>query len=121
MLTVYDKDDNLLKTITYDSFGTIIADSNPTFKIPFGFAGRDTNLYGYVLGLRIRQKSLYGFMGISAYALWSFADKYLDDGVCENPDYYDMLRDAVKTGKNGFPVSVTYPGLGIGTSTGQAV
>ncbi len=36
---VTDEDGNILKTLTYDSFGTIIADSNPTFKIPFGFAG----------------------------------------------------------------------------------
>jgi len=50
---ITDESGNLLKTITYDSFGTIIADSNPTFKIPFGFAGglydSDTKLtrFGY--------------------------------------------------------------------------
>ncbi len=81
---ITDRNGNILKTLTYDSFGTIVADSNPTFKIPFsfagglydsdtkltrfgyrdydastgkwtakdpiGFAGGDTNLYGYVLG-----------------------------------------------------------------------
>jgi len=42
-----------VKEITYDSFGNIIADTNPTFTIPLGFAGglhdRDTNLvlFGY--------------------------------------------------------------------------
>ena len=36
---ITDENGNILKTLTYDSFGTIIADSNPTFKIPFGFAG----------------------------------------------------------------------------------
>ena len=50
---ITDKNGNLLKTITYDSFGIIIADSNPTFKIPFGFVGglydHDTKLirFGY--------------------------------------------------------------------------
>ena len=74
----------LVKTISYDSYGNVIEDSNPSFSIPFGFAGGlqdsdtglirfgyrdydpetgrwtardpigfaggDTNLYGYVLG-----------------------------------------------------------------------
>ena len=74
---------NVVKEITYDSFGTILSDSNPnlsvnlgfagglydqdtkltrfgyrdydaetgkwTAKDPIGFAGADTNLYGYVL------------------------------------------------------------------------
>ena len=74
----------VIKTISYDSYGNVIADSNPEFAIPFGFAGGlydadtglirfgyrdydpatgrwtardpigfaggDTNLYGYVLG-----------------------------------------------------------------------
>ncbi len=50
---VTDESGNILKTLTYDSFGTIVADSNPTFKIPFGFAGglydSDTKLtrFGY--------------------------------------------------------------------------
>ncbi len=50
---ITDRNGNILKTLTYDSFGTIIADSNPTFKIPFGFAGglydSDTKLtrFGY--------------------------------------------------------------------------
>ena len=75
---------SLVKTISYDSYGNVISDSNPDFTIPFGFAGGlqdsdtglvrfgyrdydpetgrwtardpigfaggDTNLYGYVLG-----------------------------------------------------------------------
>ena len=74
----------VIKTLSYDSYGNVIADSNPEFAIPFGFAGGlydadtklirfgyrdydpetgrwtardpigfaggDTNLYGYVLG-----------------------------------------------------------------------
>jgi RHS repeat-associated protein len=38
----------IVKRIDYDSFGNIIADSNPAFTVPFGFAGglhdRDTGL-----------------------------------------------------------------------------
>jgi len=34
---ITDKNGNLLKTITYDSFGTIIADENLSLKIPFSF------------------------------------------------------------------------------------
>ncbi|MGI5310673.1 RHS repeat-associated core domain-containing protein [Rheinheimera sp. WS51] len=74
----------VIKTLSYDSYGNVISDSNPDFTIPFGFAGGlqdsdtglvrfgyrdydpetgrwtardpigfaggDTNLYGYVLG-----------------------------------------------------------------------
>ena len=44
---------NIVKRIEYDSFGNILSDSNPSFTIPFGFAGglhdRDTGLvrFGY--------------------------------------------------------------------------
>jgi murein DD-endopeptidase MepM/ murein hydrolase activator NlpD len=38
----------VIKAIDYDSFGNVISDSNEGFEIPFGFAGGDTNLYGYV-------------------------------------------------------------------------
>jgi RHS repeat-associated protein len=50
---VTDNSHNLVKAITYDTFGTIIQDSDPTFKVPFGFAGglydSDTKLvrFGY--------------------------------------------------------------------------
>jgi len=45
---VVDGAGNVLKLIEYDSFGNVIADSDPTLKVPFGFAGglhdRDTGL-----------------------------------------------------------------------------
>ena len=50
---VADASGNVVKTIEYDSFGNIISDSNPSFAVPFGFAGglydRDTGLvrFGY--------------------------------------------------------------------------
>ncbi len=43
----------IVKEITYDTFGNILTDSNPSFKVPFGFAGglydQDTKLtrFGY--------------------------------------------------------------------------
>jgi RHS repeat-associated protein len=50
---VADSAGNVIKRIDYDSFGNIIADTNPTFEVPLGFAGglhdRDTNFvrFGY--------------------------------------------------------------------------
>jgi RHS repeat-associated protein len=45
---VADASGNVVKGISYDTFGNIIADTNPSFEIPFGFAGglhdRDTGL-----------------------------------------------------------------------------
>jgi RHS repeat-associated protein len=39
---------SVVKKIDYDSFGSVVSDSNPSFMIPFGFAGglhdQDTNL-----------------------------------------------------------------------------
>jgi uncharacterized protein RhaS with RHS repeats len=50
---ISDKDHNIIKEITYDTYGNIINDTNPDFKVPFGFAGglydSDTGLthFGY--------------------------------------------------------------------------
>jgi RHS repeat-associated protein len=50
---VADASGNVVKKIDYDSFGNIIDDTNPTFEMPFGFAGglndQDTGLvrFGY--------------------------------------------------------------------------
>jgi len=50
---VSDTSHNIVKEITYDTFGNILSDSNKAFKIPFGFAGglydADTKLtrFGY--------------------------------------------------------------------------
>jgi RHS repeat-associated protein len=45
---VADGSGNVVKRISYDSFGNILEDTNPSFTIPFGFAGglhdRDTGL-----------------------------------------------------------------------------
>jgi RHS repeat-associated protein len=50
---VADASGNVVKRIDYDSFGNIIDDTDPSFKVPFGFAGglhdQDTGLvrFGY--------------------------------------------------------------------------
>ena len=50
---IADGTGNVIKRIDYDSFGNIIDDTNPSFSVPFGFAGglhdRDTGLvrFGY--------------------------------------------------------------------------
>jgi RHS repeat-associated protein len=50
---VADSSGNVVKSTQYDSFGNILDDSNPSFEVPFGFAGglhdRDTGLvrFGY--------------------------------------------------------------------------
>lgn len=50
---VLDSSGGIVKTVEYDSFGNVIADSNSAFKVPFGFAGglfdSDTGLtrFGY--------------------------------------------------------------------------
>ncbi len=48
------------------------------------------------------------------------ADKYLGEAP-KNPDIQDLLDDARETGKDVFPVGITTPALGAGTSAGQAV
>ena len=50
---VSDASHNIVKEITYDTYGNILSDSNEAFTVPFGFAGglydRDTKLtrFGY--------------------------------------------------------------------------
>jgi RHS repeat-associated protein len=47
-IAVADGSGNVVKQISYDSFGNVLEDSNPSFAVPFGFAGglhdRDTGL-----------------------------------------------------------------------------
>ena len=50
---ISDTSGNIIKEITYDTYGNILTDSNPSFQVPFGFAGglldKDTGLtrFGY--------------------------------------------------------------------------
>ena len=106
----------VIKTISYDSYGNVIEDSNPSFSIPFGFAGGlqdsdtglirfgyrdydpetgrwtardpigfaggDTNLYGYVLGDPINFIDPDGLMALPVLPQW-FVDGAagLGDGI----------------------------------------
>jgi len=36
---ISDSNGHIIKEVTYDTFGTILSDSNEAFKVPFGFAG----------------------------------------------------------------------------------
>ena len=36
---VSDSNGNIVKEIVYDTYGNSISDSNPSFSVPFGFAG----------------------------------------------------------------------------------
>ena len=53
LIAVADGSGNMVKRISYDSFGNILEDTNPAFAVPLGFAGglfdRDTGLvrFGY--------------------------------------------------------------------------
>jgi len=53
----------VIKEITYDSYAHILSDTNPSFKVPFGFAGGDSNLYGYVLGDPVGLMDPWGLAG----------------------------------------------------------
>ncbi len=80
---VADSTGNIVKRIDYDSFGNIISDTNPTFSVPFGFAGglhdRDTGLVRFGLrdydtsigrwtakdpiDFKVRDINLFGYVG----------------------------------------------------------
>ena len=38
---ISDTNHNIIKEVTYDTFGNILSDSNPDLKVPFGFAGEN--------------------------------------------------------------------------------
>lgn len=102
---VADSTGAIVKRVDYDSFGNIIADTNPSFSVPFGFAGglhdRDTGLvrFGYrdyspELG-RFTAKDPLDFAGgdtnLYAYAMSdpiNFVDPY---GLYS---WDDLLQDA---------------------------
>jgi len=46
LIAISDNNGNIIKQIEYDSYGNILNDTNPSFEVPFGFAGgalRSTN------------------------------------------------------------------------------
>jgi len=105
---VSDTNGNVVKDISYDTFGNILNDSNPSFHVPFGFAGGlydpltqlthfgyrefdsftgkwtakdpigfaggDSNLYGYVLNDPV---NLVDPSGLKSFGDW-LRDKFSD-------------------------------------------
>jgi RHS repeat-associated protein len=102
--TITDESGSVIKALDYDSFGSVVSDSNESFEIPFGFAGGlkdsdtqllrfgyrdydpqigrwtardpigfaggDTNLYGYVTSDPINWIDPTGEVGVIAAAIY---------------------------------------------------
>jgi len=112
---VADTDGDMIKEILYDPFGGIIADTNPGFRIPIGFAGglhdRDT---GFV---RFGWRDYDTFTG-----RWTAPDPIGDRGG--DPDWYGYCLDdpvnevdpvgLFRFGKKGLWI---LPGIGTDGST----
>jgi RHS repeat-associated protein len=81
---VADATGNVTKSIDYESFGNIINDTNPTFSLPFGFAG----------GLHDRDTGLVRF-GFRDYdpetGRWTAKDPILFEGG--DPDLYGYVAN----------------------------
>jgi len=109
---VADGSGNVVKRISYDSFGNILEDTNPSFTMPFGFAGglhdRDTGLvrFGYrdydpEVG-RWTAKDPIGFAG---------GDTDLYGYVLNNPVNW-VDPEALWALMGGLSVRATLPGVG---------
>lgn len=80
----------VIKEISYDTYGNILSDSNPSFKVPFGFAG---GLYDSDTGL-----TRFGYRDYDAYTgKWTAKDPIGFEGGDTNLYGY-VLGDPV----NGF-------------------
>lgn len=110
---VTDSSGNVIKKIDYDSFGNIIADSNASFTVPFGFAGglndRDTGLvkFGFrdydpevgrwtakdPIGFAGGDVDLYGYV-LNNPVLW--VDPY---GLCTWDDYWNGVAERMQAAK----------------------
>lgn len=117
---VTDAAGNVVRKIDYDSFGSIVADSNPAFTVPFGFAGglydRGTNLvrfgfrnYDPEIG-RWTAKDPIGFAG---------GDVDLFGYVSNNPinwiDPYGLMEQGDAIGIVKTPFDYLIPDSGINT------
>ncbi len=86
---VSDINKNIVKEIVYDSYGNIISDTNPNFKVPFGFAGglydQDTKL------------SRFGYRDYDAYTgKWTSKDPIGFDGG-DNNLYGYVLNNPIRS------------------------
>ena len=84
---VSETNGNIVKIITYDTFGNILTDSNPSLKVPFGFAG---GLYDHDTKL-----TRFGYRDYDAYTgKWTAKDPIGFDGGDSNLYGY-VLGDPV--------------------------
>ena len=84
---ISDTSHNIIKEITYDTYGNILSDSNPAFKIPFGFAG---GLYDSDTKL-----TRFGYRDYDAYTGKWMAKDPIDFGGGDNNLYGYVLGDPV--------------------------
>ena len=104
---VSDINHNIIKDITYDTFGNILSDSNEAFKVPFGFAGglydSDTKLtrFGYrdydAYTGKWMAKDPIGFSGgdsnLYGYVLGDPVNKIDPNGLNWMDDFSDLYKD----------------------------
>nr|WP_255612555.1 RHS repeat-associated core domain-containing protein [Alcanivorax sp. 1008] len=83
MRAISDASGNIVKAVSYDSYGNTLNDSNPSFVIPFGFAGglqdRDTGLIRF--GFRDYDPSV---------GRWTARDPI---GLGDGPNIYAYVRN----------------------------
>ena len=110
--TVADESGNIVKETIYDSFGTIITDSNPTLAIPFGFAG----------GLHDRDTSLIRF-GHRDYdpdtGRWTAKDPILFAGG--STDLYGYCMNDPVNGVDPEGLFINLAAAGVGAAVGAAI
>ena len=108
-MAVYDGSDNLLMRFNYDSFGNIIEDTDPAFKLPVGFAGglldQDTGLVRF--GFRDYDPDI---------GRWSAKDPIFFDGgdtdlygYCLNNPINFFDRDGLIVEADPFDISLEIP------------
>jgi RHS repeat-associated protein len=117
---VADGSGNVVKRVEYDSFGNILSDTDPTFEVPFGFAGglhdRDTGLirFGFrdydpdVARWTAKDPILFGSGNLDLYGYClndpvNWIDPY---GFSAVGDVYRGIATAVTEGAKGVAYSV---------------
>jgi RHS repeat-associated protein len=116
---VADASGNVVKRIEYDSFGNIIGDTDPSFEVPFGFAGglhdRDTGLVRF--GFRDYDPDI-GRWTVKDPIFFAGGDTDLYGYCLNNPiNFFDPLG-LYLTPSQKVKVSVA---SGIGSAVGYAV
>ena len=126
---VTDSSHTIVKEIVYDTFGNILNDTNPTLKVPFGFAGGlydvDTKLtrFGYrdydaYVG-KWTAKDPIGFSGgdsnLYGYVLGDPVGGFDPMGLYDT-NFHHLSYSGWKYGNNGRYRTLLYDGIDIGDS-----